>query len=70
MKAVNNCEFDADATLLRSDTTVQLLREAGFQEAAASFILTVPALNPFMRSVDKWFSGLPLGAQYYVRAVK
>ncbi len=70
MRAVNNCPFDADAVLLRSEKTVALLQGAGFGDVSARFILSVPAANTLLRRVDQAFGGLPFGAQYYARAVK
>lgn len=67
---VNNCPFDEDAVLLRAPKTEALFREAGFSEVSRRFILTVPAFNDTIRKVDTWFSRVPLGAQYYVRARK
>jgi len=68
MRAVNNCPFDEDAVLLRSEETERLLRQAGFQDVRSKFILSVPAANRFLRRVDGLFSAMPFGAQYYVRA--
>jgi SAM-dependent methyltransferase len=70
MRAVNNCPFDADAVLLKSEKTVSLLGNAGFEDVSARYILSVPAANLLLRRVDQMLGGLPFGAQYYVRAVK
>ena len=69
-RAVHNCPFDADAVLLRSRTTKALLREAKLQNVEARFILAIPAATRWLRKIDRLFSHLPLGAQYYVRAEK
>jgi len=69
-RAVHNCPFDADAVLLRSRTTKALLRGANFQNIEARFILAIPAATSWLRKIDRLFSRLPLGAQYYVRAEK
>jgi len=68
MRAVNTCSFDEDAVLLRNEQTEALYREAGFAAVRSRFILSVPAANGFLRGVDRVFSRLPLGAQYYVEA--
>ena len=68
MRAVNNCPFDEDAVLLRSDKCVQLLVNAGFNKVSPHFILSIPPANSILRSVDRWFSKMPFGAQYYVSA--
>lgn len=67
---VNSCPFDEDAVLLRATKTEALYREAGFGDVSRRFILTVPAFNGTFRKIDSWFSRIPLGAQYYVRARK
>lgn len=67
---VNNCPFDEDAVLLRSPQTVKLFEEAGFDDVKARSIITIPPINRFVRRLDRLFSRLPLGAQYYVAATK
>lgn len=69
-RVVDRCPFDDDAVLLRSVETVNLLKLAGFDDAKARFILTVPAFNSALRSLDRLFSRVPLGAQYYAIARK
>jgi SAM-dependent methyltransferase len=63
-RIVNRCPFDKDAVLLRASTTRGLLEDAGFSDVRSRSILTVPAGTKFLRRVDGWLSGLPLGAQY------
>ncbi|WP_163266355.1 class I SAM-dependent methyltransferase [Chelativorans alearense] len=70
LRAVNNCPFDEDAVLLRAETTAGLFTQAGFRNVTSRFILSVPAAGSAMRTLDRVFSRLPLGAQYYVRAEK
>lgn len=65
MRVVNSCEFDKNAILLRSAEAEALMREAGFQDVHSRFILTIPAAGAGLRYVDRMFSRLPLGAQYY-----
>lgn len=68
MRAVNNCPFDEDAVLLRSEKTVGLFEQAGFRDVEHRFILSVPAGSKTLRKVDGLFSRIPFGAQYYVSA--
>lgn len=68
MRAVNNCPFDADAVLLKAENTTELLRDAGFRAIERRYILSIPAGNRALRRVDRLFSRIPFGAQYYVRA--
>ena len=68
MRVVNSCPFDADAVLLRSETTEALLSAASFKQVQSRFILSIPAANTWLRRVDSLFSGFRFGAQYYVTA--
>ena len=70
MRAVNSCEFDQDAVLLRAETSTNLMKNAGFSEVESSFILTVPSKGKVIRQFDKLFGKWPWGAQYYVKGVK
>jgi SAM-dependent methyltransferase len=65
MRVVNNCEFDHEAVLLTRQAAEQLVVKAGFKEVTTRFILAIPPLGILLRSVDRLFSRLPIGAQYY-----
>jgi SAM-dependent methyltransferase len=65
MHVVNNCEFDKHAVLLDQSVSEALMATAGFQNIATRFILTIPAIGPMLRSLDRLFSTFPIGAQYY-----
>jgi len=67
---VNNCPFDENAVLLRGSKTVSLFQEAGFKMIDLRYVLSVPAKTSFSRRIDRLFSKLPFGAQYYVSSVK
>lgn len=66
MRVVNNCPFDADATLLRRRQVRAMMLKEGFDRVEAKTILTVPPIGALGRVVDRAFAGLSLGAQYYV----
>lgn len=70
MRIVNRCPFDEDAVLLRPEETRELFGDAGFAQVRARSILTIPAANRTLRHVDQLFGKLPLGAQYFLTAVK
>jgi ubiquinone/menaquinone biosynthesis C-methylase UbiE len=70
LRAVNNCPFDEDAVLLRSTETAKLMHDAGFAKIDTRFILSIPAAGPTLRKIDRAFSRLPFGAQYYVQSSK
>jgi len=62
---VSRCEFDEDAVLLSAQRSKTLLEEAGFTSIEKNSILTIPFKNPLSKPIDKVFSKLPFGAQYY-----
>jgi SAM-dependent methyltransferase len=62
---VDSCEFDKDAVLLKRRDSEALLNTSGFSDIKTRYIFTVPAAGRLLRSVDRLFSRLPLGAQYY-----
>ena len=64
-RAVDNCEFDKDAILLRRSESETLMKDRGFCDVTSRFILTVPATGAFLRNIDRLFSRVSLGAQYY-----
>ena len=67
---VKRCPFDADAVLLRAGVAAALLRRTGFRVVARKFINFFPNRGLFRKlmPLEKWLGGLPLGAQYYIRA--
>lgn len=69
-RVVNNCEFDANAVLLKSAKTRSLLVDAELTNVRTQHILSVPAHNRFLRGIDRCFAKLPLGAQYMAWGVK
>jgi SAM-dependent methyltransferase len=62
---VNTCEFDKDAVLLKRGDSETLLRTSGFGDISTRYIFSVPPAGPLLRKVDRLFSLLPFGAQYY-----
>jgi SAM-dependent methyltransferase len=62
---VNTCAFDKDAILLKRQDSETLLRAAGFGDISSRYIFSVPPAGPLLRKVDRLFSLLPFGAQYY-----
>lgn len=67
-RVVNNCPFDADAVLLPARSLSSLVEKAGFSNPETRFILSIPAQNSLLRKIDRVFSKIPLGAQYFVSA--
>lgn len=68
-RVVSNCEFDADAVLLKQRETRGLLQGAGFAKVASRSILSLPSFGPATRKLDLALGRLPLGAQYFARGV-
>jgi SAM-dependent methyltransferase len=62
---VNTCEFDKDAVLLKRRDSETLLHTCGFGDISTRYIFSVPAAGSLLRKVDRLFSLLPFGAQYY-----
>ena len=66
-RVVSNCEFDADAVLLRQGRTRGLLAEAGFRDVSSRAILSIPSGGRWSRRLDLLLGRLALGAQYFAR---
>lgn len=64
-RVVSNCEFDADAVLLRQHEARALLTGAGFGAVRSRAILSVPPAGALGRRIDLALGRLGLGAQYY-----
>ena len=64
--AVNRCEFDKDAVLLRLGTTRQLMTGVGLHAVDARYFLLLPTAAKLARRVETGLRHLPLGAQYAV----
>jgi SAM-dependent methyltransferase len=64
-RIVNTCSFDKDAILLKKRDSETLLRDAGFGDVSTRYIFSIPPAGSFLRKVDRLFSLLPFGAQYY-----
>ena len=62
---VNTCAFDKDAILLQRRASETLLRDAGFGDISTRYIFSIPPAGALPRKVDRLFSLLPFGAQYY-----
>lgn len=62
--------FDRDAVTLSAPETRRLVRSAGFSAMSTRFLFYYPRAMAWLRFTEPWLAGLPLGAQYYVLAVK
>lgn len=68
VRAVNTCEFDADARLVRPGTMRHRLAKAGFVSTEVQFRIFFPHMLRVFRRFEKALTWLPLGAQYFVVA--
>jgi SAM-dependent methyltransferase len=65
-RAVSNCSFDADATLLTRSQSTALMRGAELETVEARYVLFFPWNGSSFRSIESGLRWLPLGAQYFV----
>jgi len=71
-KAVNECAFDEDAVLLYPKYAKKITKTAGFQSVELNYTIFVPRF-PVLKKlafIENYLKWLPLGAQYYTKAVK
>ena len=69
--SMSRIPFDRGAKTLRARETRRLLLEAGFAHCAPPrFLFYFPRFLRFLRFTEPWLARAPLGAQYYVLAVK
>jgi SAM-dependent methyltransferase len=66
--AVNSCEFDRNAVLIRAPVMRRRLLAAGFGSAHIRYRIFFPALLRGLRGLERHLGWLPLGAQYCVCA--
>jgi 2-polyprenyl-3-methyl-5-hydroxy-6-metoxy-1,4-benzoquinol methylase len=66
---VNTCELDENAKLIFPGKMRRLFRGARLEQVRNSYFLFTPFSHPFFKTLDRWFSWLPLGAQYFAVGV-
>jgi len=67
---VNTCEWDTDAVLLNMKESVNLFENAGLKVTEKNYTLFYPAALKFLRFTENFLKKIPMGGQYYVKAVK
>jgi SAM-dependent methyltransferase len=67
---VSRIPIDRNAVLLTSWRTQKLLRNASFSEVTCKHILFFPFEGQVFQTVESSLGWLPMGAQYYVAAIK
>jgi SAM-dependent methyltransferase len=68
--AVNTCEFDEHATLIRAPEMERRAREAGFATTDVRYRVFFPRALSRLRALEAKLTRFPFGAQYYVAARK
>ena len=67
---VNTCVWDEDAILLKPKESLNLITKAGFKIENKKYTLFFPAFLKFLRFMESFLFFLPLGGQYYIKAIK
>ena len=65
---MSRCVFDEDAITVSIPAARRMLRQAGFEVLRTDSLFYFPRSLRFLRPLEKWLSGLPLGGQYLVLA--
>ncbi|KXU91594.1 SAM-dependent methyltransferase [Caballeronia megalochromosomata] len=70
VKAVNTCEFDANAKLITANQMKRSCMAAGFSRVDIKYRIFFPHALSWFRKFEKYMTGVPLGAQYAVYATR
>jgi ubiquinone/menaquinone biosynthesis C-methylase UbiE len=68
--AVNTCEFDEHAKLIRAGQMLKRCSLAGFSRNLRRYRIFFPRSLRYFRPLERYLTWLPLGAQYLVAAEK
>lgn len=69
-RAVRSCAFDEGVVLLRPADTRGLMRGAGFTPMRAHYYFFFPHVLAPLRPLERSLRRVPLGGQYFVRAMR
>ncbi len=70
VRVVNTCPFDENAHLIRGHEMKRRMLSGGFAHAKTRYRVFFPHFLRGLRPMEGALSRLPLGGQYYVRAIK
>jgi ubiquinone/menaquinone biosynthesis C-methylase UbiE len=70
LHAVRNCPFDENAVLINAAVMRKQIAEAGLPKSRIVYRIFFPRLLARLRSLERHLAKLPIGAQYFVHAVK
>ncbi len=68
--AVRNCPFDENAVLIAAREMRSRMAAAGLSNARIAYRIFFPRLLSWLRPCERYLTGVPLGAQYFVHATK
>lgn len=70
LKIVKDCIWDKDAILLKPKETRELIKYVNLNEKTFNYTLFFPSQLKGLRFLEKYLTKIPMGGQYFVRAVK
>jgi len=70
VRVVNTCPFDENAHLIRSADMRRRMLIAGFSSVKTRYRVFLPHFLRGLRPLERALAWLPLGGQYYLRAMK
>lgn len=70
VQVVNNCPFDENAHLIRAAQMKRRMLGAGFRSANVRYRVFFPHFLRALRPLEAALAWLPLGGQYFARAIK
>ncbi|CCV16184.1 class I SAM-dependent methyltransferase [Mesorhizobium sp. STM 4661] len=68
--AVRNCAFDENAVLINGRDMRRRMKAAGFSSPDIVYRIFFPRLLARLRPLERYLTRIPMGAQYFVHAVK
>jgi SAM-dependent methyltransferase len=69
-RLVSTCPFDRDAVLLRPDEAQGLMARAGLRVVMKKYFLFFPSFVGFLRPFEEHMGWIPLGGQYFLKALR
>ncbi len=69
-RAVDQCPFDENAVLIRASALRDRFRAAGFSFPRSAYRVFFPRALSFLRATENLLRAVPMGAQYFVSAVR
>ena len=70
LHAVRNCSFDENAVLINAAEMKARMAKAGFFKTETVYRIFFPRFLAKLRPLERYLAGVPMGAQYFVHAVK